>query len=99
MAICLAIIYHEDAVARLIRRDERLHALYVSSFGCGPDSFVIGYFRRLMVGKPFLELELDDHTADAGIVTRCEAFIEGLQGAQTLHAAQTLQGVEAVYAN
>ncbi len=85
--------------ARLIRRDERLHALYVSSFGCGPDSFVINYFRRLMAGKPFLELELDDHTADAGVVTRCEAFIESLQGAQSLDAAHTLQGVEAVYAN
>ncbi len=67
------------AAARLVRDDARLHALYVTSFGCGPDSFVIGYFRRLMAGKPFLELELDDHSADAGIVTRCEAFIESLQ--------------------
>jgi hypothetical protein len=32
-----------------------------------------------MRGKPFLELEVDDHTADAGIVTRCEAFFESLE--------------------
>ena len=32
-----------------------------------------------MAGKPHLELEIDEHTADAGLVTRCEAFIESLQ--------------------
>jgi hypothetical protein len=31
-----------------------------------------------MGDKPFLELELDDHMADAGVVTRCEAFFESL---------------------
>ena len=31
-----------------------------------------------MGAKPFLELEVDDHTAEAGIVTRCEAFLDSL---------------------
>jgi predicted nucleotide-binding protein (sugar kinase/HSP70/actin superfamily) len=31
-----------------------------------------------MGDKPFLELEVDDHTAEAGIVTRCEAFLDSL---------------------
>jgi predicted nucleotide-binding protein (sugar kinase/HSP70/actin superfamily) len=31
-----------------------------------------------MAGKPHLELEIDEHTADAGLMTRCEAFIESL---------------------
>ncbi|OQY47226.1 MAG: hypothetical protein B6242_05505 [Anaerolineaceae bacterium 4572_78] len=67
------------SAAMLIRNDPRLHAIYVTSFGCGPDSFTINYFRRIMEGKPFLELELDDHTADTGIITRCEAFFESLK--------------------
>ncbi len=67
------------AAAALIRQDPRLHAVYVTSFNCGPDSFILSYFRRMMAGKPFLELEVDDHTGEAGIVTRCEAFLESLQ--------------------
>lgn len=70
------------ATARLVRQHPRLQAIYLSNFVCGPDSFLINYFRCIMRGKPFLELELDDHTADAGIVTRCEAFFESLR----LHA-------------
>jgi predicted nucleotide-binding protein (sugar kinase/HSP70/actin superfamily) len=29
--------------------------------------------------KPFLELEVDDHTAEAGMLTRCEAFLDSLK--------------------
>jgi predicted CoA-substrate-specific enzyme activase len=64
------------AAATIIRDDPRLHAVYVTNFNCGPDSFVAGFFRRIMDGKPYLELEIDDHTADAGMITRCEAFLD-----------------------
>jgi predicted CoA-substrate-specific enzyme activase len=67
------------AAAQLIAADPRLQAIYLTNFNCGPDSFLLGFFRRLMRGKPFLELEIDDHTADAGIVTRCEAFFDSLR--------------------
>jgi predicted CoA-substrate-specific enzyme activase len=65
--------------ARLVARDPRLQAIYLTSFHCGPDSFLLTYFRQEMSGKPFLELEVDDHTAEAGIVTRCEAFLDSLR--------------------
>ena len=65
--------------ARLVAGDDRLQAVYLTSFHCGPDSFLLSYFRRLMRGKPFLELEVDDHTAEAGMLTRCEAFLDSLQ--------------------
>jgi predicted CoA-substrate-specific enzyme activase len=64
--------------ARIVSADRRLHCIYLTNFHCGPDSFLLTYFRRAMNGKPFLELELDDHTAEAGILTRCEAFLDGL---------------------
>jgi predicted CoA-substrate-specific enzyme activase len=67
------------AGARIIRQDPRLHGIYVTSFNCGPDSFIVSYFRRVMRGKPYLELEVDEHTADTGILTRCEAFLESLE--------------------
>jgi predicted CoA-substrate-specific enzyme activase len=67
------------AAATIIRDDPRLQAIYLTNFNCGPDSFLISFFRQMMGDKPFLELEIDDHTADAGIITRCEAFLESLK--------------------
>lgn len=67
------------AAATIVRDDPRLQAIYLTNFNCGPDSFLLSFFRQIMDGKPFLELEVDDHTADAGVVTRCEAFLESLK--------------------
>lgn len=66
------------AAAHIIRDIPDLHAVYMTSFNCGPDSFLLSFFRNIMGDKPFLELEMDEHTADAGVVTRCEAFFESL---------------------
>jgi len=30
-------------------------------------------------GKPYLQLEIDEHSADAGAITRCEAFLDSLK--------------------
>jgi predicted nucleotide-binding protein (sugar kinase/HSP70/actin superfamily) len=62
----------------IIRDDPRLQAIYLTNFNCGPDAFLITFFHDVMRGKPFLELEVDEHTADAGMITRCEAFFDSL---------------------
>jgi len=64
--------------ASLIRDDDRLQAIYLTNFNCGPDAFLITFFHEAMGSKPFLELEVDEHTADAGMITRCEAFFDSL---------------------
>ena len=66
------------AAARAIRENPRLYAVYLTNFGCGPDSFITKYFSREMRGKPWLSLEVDEHSADAGLVTRLEAFLDSL---------------------
>ncbi len=66
------------AAAQLVRNDPRLFAVYLSNFKCGPDSFIEHFFRSKLEGKPYLQLEIDEHSADAGIVTRCEAFVDSL---------------------
>lgn len=70
------------AAARLVAADERLHAVYISNFRCGPDSFIWHYLTEELKGKPFLHLEVDEHSADAGMVTRIEAFLDSLKGAE-----------------
>ena len=54
----------------------QLFGAYITNFSCGPDSFLITYFRDIMGPKPSLTLELDSHTADAGLETRIEAFLD-----------------------
>ena len=62
--------------ARYAARHPKLFGAYVTNFSCGPDSFLLGYFRDVMGDKPSLTLELDSHTADAGLETRLEAFLD-----------------------
>ncbi|MBW1917551.1 MAG: CoA activase [Deltaproteobacteria bacterium] len=67
------------AAAELIRNDRRLQAIYVTNFGCGPDSFIQHFFKDKMRGKPYLEIEIDEHSSDVGAVTRLEAFMDSLK--------------------
>jgi predicted nucleotide-binding protein (sugar kinase/HSP70/actin superfamily) len=62
--------------AHKVKAHPQLFGTYITNFSCGPDSFVIGYFRDVMGQKPSLTLELDSHTADAGLETRIEAFLD-----------------------
>ena len=62
--------------AKVVKKSRRLFPVYVTNFLCGPDSLLVSYFRRIMGTRPSLTLELDAHTADAGINTRIEAFLD-----------------------
>lgn len=62
--------------AQIVKAHDNLFAFYITNFSCGPDSFILSYFRNLMGVKPSLTLELDQHTADAGIDTRIEAALD-----------------------
>ena len=63
---------------RYVQKHERLFAVYLSNFNCGPDSFNLAYAEQVMGQKPLLILELDEHGADAGYLTRVEAFLDSL---------------------
>ena len=62
--------------ASFVKAHKQLFGCYITNFSCGPDSFLLTYFRHLMGSKPFLILELDSHVADAGLDTRIEAFLD-----------------------
>jgi predicted CoA-substrate-specific enzyme activase len=65
--------------ARFIRENKNLYAIYIGNFLCGPDSFILKYFKQEMGDKPFLHIEIDEHSADAGAITRCEAFMDSIE--------------------
>ncbi|WP_170270481.1 acyl-CoA dehydratase activase-related protein [Heliorestis acidaminivorans] len=53
--------------------------IYVAAFGCGPDSLVgelVERYAKRSGQVPTLYLTIDEHTGEAGIVTRIEAFLD-----------------------
>ena len=52
--------------------------VYVAAFGCGPDSMTGELIEREARARriPFLSLNIDEHTGEAGVVTRLEAFLD-----------------------
>lgn len=57
------------------------YPVFITSFKCTPDSFVIEYFKQIMesYGKPYLILQLDDHDSSVGYETRIEAAIRSFK--------------------
>lgn len=66
--------------ASLLKDEENVFITFISNFSCAPDSFMLHYIKWMMGSKPFLILELDSHSADAGIDTRVEAFLDIIEG-------------------
>lgn len=61
------------------RQPDILGIIMVSSFGCGPNSMLNEYVEHHILknsGKPYIILNLDEHTGSAGIITRMEAFLD-----------------------
>jgi predicted nucleotide-binding protein (sugar kinase/HSP70/actin superfamily) len=58
----------------------------LNAFGCGPDSVMIDLVRNYArkFGKPFLQLVLDEHTSDTGLLTRLEAFLDTIRPRKVL---------------
>ncbi|MDR1677861.1 MAG: acyl-CoA dehydratase activase-related protein [Deltaproteobacteria bacterium] len=81
------------AVATAIANDDRLEGLYISNFGCGPDSFILHFFKNIMGQKPFLEIEIDEHSSDVGAVTRLEAFLDSLAARKARNEASPQKGM------
>ncbi len=78
---------------QFLKGHPQLFPCYITNFSCGPDSFLVEYFRHAMGRKPFLILELDSHVADAGLETRIEAFLDIIHNYRELERQQ--QGVPA----
>jgi predicted CoA-substrate-specific enzyme activase len=81
------------AASRIIAGNDQLHGIYLSNFRCGSDSFLMHYVREEMMGKPYLLLEVDEHSADAGMVTRCEAFMDSLRGKRQITKTKRIRSV------
>ncbi len=76
------------SAVKYIKKNPKLDAVYLGNFRCGPDSFLTHFVREEMKGKPYLHLEIDEHSADAGMITRFEAFLDSLRGSKKVESEQ-----------
>ncbi len=77
-----------------------LFPLLITSFGCGPGSFVEQIFQSVLEGYPHTLLESDGHGGAAGFTTRLQAFLQSVRQhrahgpAHTIDNTAALAGVE-----
>ena len=67
--------------AEIAAKTRGMYPVFITSFKCTPDSFVMEYFKNLMDlhEKPYLILQLDDHNSNVGYETRIEAGIRAFR--------------------
>lgn len=73
--------YEMTGAAGHYLKDKNIDGLVtITAFGCGPDSLMIERITRFAkrYKKPLLNLTIDEHTGEAGFVTRLEAFTDML---------------------
>jgi predicted CoA-substrate-specific enzyme activase len=81
--------------AKFIKRHPNFFGLHLTNFGCGPDSFIEHFYRFIMGEKPYLILEMDEHSAVAGVMTRLEAYKNVLENKLKGHSSNLDHRVEA----
>lgn len=56
----------------------------IMAFACGPDSMMMNLVQRQarLANIPFMSLTVEEHTAEAGVVTRIEAFLDMIHRAK-----------------
>jgi predicted nucleotide-binding protein (sugar kinase/HSP70/actin superfamily) len=70
------------AASHFLNREDIDGVIYLTSFGCGPDSLITEMVRRELNpnrDRILLELVLDEHSAESGVRTRVEAFVDMLR--------------------
>ncbi len=78
-----------EAVVRILGtavclKDEVEGIIYLSSFSCGLDAFIIEMIKKYVGSLPVMVIKLDEHKGTAGFETRLEAFADMLQRRRAL---------------
>jgi predicted CoA-substrate-specific enzyme activase len=64
--------------AIMAKNNPSFDPIMITNYGCGPDAFFWKYLEETMEEDPYLLLEVDEHSGDAGMTTRVEAFLDTL---------------------
>ena len=92
--------YEMSGAAGYYMNDAKIDGLItITSFGCGPDSIMIERMTRYskQFKKPLLNLTIDEHTGEAGFITRLEAFTDMIFRTKRVAKIKALKKQEMVH--
>jgi len=77
------------AALHLLKQRKVERMVFVTAFSCGPASIIENYIVKEAEnqGIPLLNLAVDEHFGDAGLITRLEAFMDSVRPAPVRPAA------------
>jgi len=76
------------AAAKKLKDYSNFFPIFLTNFNCGPDSFLLSLLEEIWSDRPYLILELDEHSGNAGYLTRIEAFLDRLKEYQPRKKSQ-----------
>ena len=79
---------------RIMLEDDAVDGIILlSNAGCGPDSFLVELIERALPvhRKPYMNLTIDEHSSDAGLKTRIEAFVDMVERNSKFHVLNSGQ--------
>jgi len=61
-----------------LETDPDLYPVFLTCFRCSPDAYLLNYFKSFMerLKRPYLVLQLDEHSSDVGYLTRIQAAMD-----------------------
>lgn len=80
--------------AKVIKKHKNLYPVYITNHGCGPDTVLMHYMKKELEGRPYLHLEVDEHSSKVGVITRVEAFVNSLDNYKEEEKRDNVKSVE-----
>lgn len=64
--------------SEIVLNCKNIYPVFLTCFRCSPDSYLLTYFKKMMddAQKPYLVIQLDEHSSDIGYETRVEAALD-----------------------
>lgn len=72
------------AASKIVADNPQLFGLFVGNYGCGPNSFILNMIEDIMGEKALGKVEIGELAAEAGLITRVEAFNDNMKDARKL---------------
>jgi len=85
--------------AKIIKNHKNLYPIYITNHECGPDTILMHYFKKEMGNKPYLHIEVDEHSSKVGVITRVEAFINSLKNCEDNFELKEVTSVKSIEEN
>ena len=85
--------------AHFMKRENRVDGIIaLSAFGCGPDSLMVDEiaYHAKRVQMPLLHLTIDEHTGEAGFMTRLDAFVDMLWRKKRMNIVKNINNLDLV---